>query len=350
MKSFLCIFICFIVFSYLDCHLRRVSSAKSEKAQVEAEAETAYQLQKLSRMVSKLQKQFSEQCRNTTINSTTSTNNNAGGSNSNGQENSNTNSQTNSNSQINNNLNSNQTNSNNNNNINTNSNTNTITNPNSNTNNNIQSNINTQTNTNSQNVINSNSNSQSNTNSQNINNSQNNNKNNLNCNNNGNNQGIESTNQNINSTSTSSGSSSSSNRNNHTCNCKHKMTSAHLFALNNIIAKASGAAGSTILTDFRMQKQAFKKKKLTKFFVEKLLQKLQIDRPIIQKCIKAPLSTFAKILKLTHDIVNGKAGFGQLSVLGEWLCEDLKVIPEKLNDSTIFNDVRNYLNTHIKNE
>ena len=146
------------------------------------------------------------------------------------------------------------------------------------------------------------------------------------------------TNSSTNSTSTSC---------NATCNCHNKLTSAHLFVLNNIIAKAKKGTSNSILNDIHMKKEPFRKKKLTKYFVKKLLQKLRINGPTIKKCLKAPLGTYAKILKLAHEIGNGKAGFGQLSQLGKWLCEDLKVIPEKLNDSSIFNDVRNYVNSHV---
>lgn len=131
------------------------------------------------------------------------------------------------------------------------------------------------------------------------------------------------------------------------CNCRNKITAAHMFALNSIIAKARKGNGNSILHDIKMKKEPFKKKKLTKYFVKKLLQKFQIKSPIIKKCLKAPLSTYAKILKLAHEIGNGKSGFGQFVVLGKWLCEELKIIPEKLNDSSIFNDVRSYVNSYI---
>lgn len=142
---------------------------------------------------------------------------------------------------------------------------------------------------------------------------------------------------------------SNSKINNSNCSkCVKKITSAHLTALNNIVQNANSLkTGNPMLYDNQMKKEAFKKQKLTKYFVEKLLEKFQIGAVAIAKCLKAPLSTFAKILTLSHEIVNGKKGFGQLSVLSTWLCDELKVIPEKLNDSIIFNDVKKYMNSHI---
>ena len=134
------------------------------------------------------------------------------------------------------------------------------------------------------------------------------------------------------------------------CKCKNKMTSMHITALNNIVYSSNFLkTDHPLLYDSLMKKKTFKQKKLSKYFVKKLLKKLEIDQETIDKCLKAPLSSFAKILTLSHEIVNGKKGFGELSVLSNWLCDDLRIIPEKLNDSTIFNDVRNYMNSHIKN-
>ena len=103
-----------------------------------------------------------------------------------------------------------------------------------------------------------------------------------------------------------------------------------------------------MLYNYRVKRETFKDKKLTKHFVEVLLRKLEIPQETIQRCIKVPLSVYAKILDITHMIVNGKAGFGKLGELRGLMCDDLKVIPSRLGDTKIFNDVRNYLNTHIR--
>jgi len=102
-----------------------------------------------------------------------------------------------------------------------------------------------------------------------------------------------------------------------------------------------------ILDNYRVKREAFKNKKLSIHFVKILLIKLEIPEMTIDKCIKVPLSTIAKILDITHLIVNGKAGFGKLSELRGLMCDELKVIPERLGDPKIFNDVRNYLNKHV---
>ena len=104
-----------------------------------------------------------------------------------------------------------------------------------------------------------------------------------------------------------------------------------------------------LLYNYRVKRETFKDKNLTKHFVEGLLKKLEIPQETIKKCTKVPLSVFAKVLDIAHLIVNGKAGFGKLGELRGLMCDDLKVIPSRLSDTKIFNDVRNYLNRQIKN-
>jgi hypothetical protein len=103
-----------------------------------------------------------------------------------------------------------------------------------------------------------------------------------------------------------------------------------------------------ILYDHKVRRHTFKNKKLTKFFIKKLLIKLEIPEQTADKCVKVPAATYAKILDLFHKIVNGKFGFGKLGDLRTLLCDDLRVIPSRLEDPKIFNDVRNFLNEHIK--
>lgn len=103
-----------------------------------------------------------------------------------------------------------------------------------------------------------------------------------------------------------------------------------------------------MLRNYKMKRETFKDKKLTKHFVEALLKKLEIPEQTISRCLKVPLSTYSKILDITHLIVNGKIGLGRLGDLRELLCDDLKVIPGRLKDPKILNDVQNYLRRHIK--
>ena len=295
MKSFLAIFLAFVVFMSVDSHLRK----KSQKSATEAE--TAYQIKKLKKAVNSLQKQLAANDCNST--NATRRNKNA---------------------------------------IPTGNNTNvppvdlsTNSSNNSNTTNGTLNTSNTGNDT-------GNSNSQQ-THTINQTNNQ--------TNNQSNNQTTSpTTNPASSSSSNSSNSSSNSSSSPNSqagCKCKDKISAAHLFALNSLVQRANGEDENALLHSNSIKKSIFRKKKLTKFFVEKLLLKLQITPSIVTKCVKAPLSTYAKILQLSHDIVKGKAGFGQLSILSNWLCEDLKIIPEKLNDSGIFNDVRNFLNNYI---
>jgi hypothetical protein len=103
-----------------------------------------------------------------------------------------------------------------------------------------------------------------------------------------------------------------------------------------------------MLRNYKMKREAFKDKKLTKHFVEALLKKLEIPEQTIGRCLKVPLTTYAKILDLVHLIVNGKIGLGRLGDLRELLCDELKVIPNRLKDPKIMNDIKNYLTRHIK--
>jgi len=102
------------------------------------------------------------------------------------------------------------------------------------------------------------------------------------------------------------------------------------------------------LDNYRVKRETFKNKKLTKHFVKLLLQKFELPEGIIEKCLKVPLSVYSKVLDISHAIVNGKAGFGKLADLRALMCDELKVIPDRLNDVKIFNDIRNYLYKHVK--
>lgn len=103
-----------------------------------------------------------------------------------------------------------------------------------------------------------------------------------------------------------------------------------------------------MLYNYRVKRETFKDKKLTKHFVEALLKKLEIPPETISRCLKVPLSVYAKVLDIAHLIVNGRAGFGKLGELRGLMCDDLKVIPTRLKDPKIFNDIRNYLSRHVK--
>lgn len=291
MKSFLIPFLVLLVFSAVDGHLRK----KKSSSLTMTEAETAYHLKKLHRAISEIKQQLKEDCKkpaNASQNDNTTYNH--------GQQNNTQNNNSNNSSQ-----------------------------PSSNPNNN-STNTNTNTNTNSSSSSNSSSNTLSSPNNTNSTNSSNNNNNDL---------------PPCKANTTQSSSSNSS------CKCKHKITAAHLYAINDIIKKNNGDQSDTALFfSSSMKKDAFAKSKLTKYYVRKLLEKLQIGAGVIEKCMKAPLSAFAKVMKLSHSIVIGAAGYGELVTMSKLLCEELKVIPEKLTDSSIYNEVRNYMNNHIENK
>lgn len=119
----------------------------------------------------------------------------------------------------------------------------------------------------------------------------------------------------------------------------------HIKNLNSRIRRSDG----DLLFNYKVHRRPYKKRDLSLYFVERLLYKLQIQKGIIDKCIKAPLSSISKILELTHLMVKGKTSYMRLAELKTLLCEELRVIPQKLNDPFIFNDVRGYIERHVKN-
>lgn len=117
--------------------------------------------------------------------------------------------------------------------------------------------------------------------------------------------------------------------------------------INDIESKGVENSGH-ILHDYNMRKDTFKHKKLARKYIEELLTKLEIPNNTIAQCLKAPVSAYGKVMNISHLIVNGKLGYGKLADLRDLLCDELKVIPERLRDPKIFNNVRNFMNQHVK--
>ena len=130
------------------------------------------------------------------------------------------------------------------------------------------------------------------------------------------------------------------------CNCKKKISSADFKMMTHKLEVATKDE-SSMLHQYNVRRDTFKNKKLSKYFVEKLLKKLEIDEELIRKCIQVPLSSLAKVIEISHRIVSGKEELGQLISIKDLLCEELKIIPTKLKNPKIFNNVKNYLNTHV---
>lgn len=103
-----------------------------------------------------------------------------------------------------------------------------------------------------------------------------------------------------------------------------------------------------LLFHYPEKKNAFKNKKLTVFFVERLLYKFRLPTGIVQKCAKAPHPVVAQVMDLVHKIVVGKLPYSKLADLKGLLCEELSVIPVKLKDAVIFNDVKGYIERHVR--
>jgi len=103
-----------------------------------------------------------------------------------------------------------------------------------------------------------------------------------------------------------------------------------------------------MLDDYRMNRDIWRNRKLSRHFVKTLLQKLDIPQSHIDKCLKVPLAVYSKVLVLIHNIVNGKAGYGKLAELRKLMCDDLKIIPKRMKDALVFKDVRNFMNKHIE--
>lgn len=90
-----------------------------------------------------------------------------------------------------------------------------------------------------------------------------------------------------------------------------------------------------------------KNKKLTFYFVKKLIVRLGYSEDIADKCSQAPFGVLAKTMELCHKIVSGEKEMELLNNLRFWLCPELKDIGKKLSDPEVFKDVKAYLNRHV---
>jgi len=116
--------------------------------------------------------------------------------------------------------------------------------------------------------------------------------------------------------------------------------------INNLHSKIRQDDGH-LLFDYSEKKHTFKNKNLTKFYVRKLLDKLRINKSVIEKCLKSPLSNLAKVLELSHRIAKGKLSYDSLIQLKDLLGDDLKIISSQLKNPIIFQDVKGFIERHI---
>ena len=105
-----------------------------------------------------------------------------------------------------------------------------------------------------------------------------------------------------------------------------------------------------LLFNYKVRRHTFKAKKLSVYFVEKLMKRMRIPEATVAKCIKAPLATIAKVLAHVHKMVQGKLPYTRLADLRTILCEDLKIIPDKIKDPFVFNDVKGYIERHVRHK
>jgi hypothetical protein len=117
--------------------------------------------------------------------------------------------------------------------------------------------------------------------------------------------------------------------------------------IKNLHSNIRGGDGE-LLFNFNVNKRHTKKKDLTVHFVTKLLEKLQIDEGTIMKCMKAPMASLAKVLELTHLIVIKKAPITRLAEIKRCFCDELRVIPQRLSNPAVLNDVKEYIERHVK--
>ena len=92
---------------------------------------------------------------------------------------------------------------------------------------------------------------------------------------------------------------------------------------------------------------SFKYRKLAKYFISKLLSKLYFSDNIIEKCIQAPISTFAKILDIIYRTIH-QHGYGRLFDKKDWDCPAINILANKLKDKKVLHNVKVYFNQHVK--
>jgi len=118
----------------------------------------------------------------------------------------------------------------------------------------------------------------------------------------------------------------------------------HIKTLHTNMRKGDGE----LLFNCDVEKSHTKKKDLTVHFVTKLLEKLQIPDGTIMKCMKAPMASLVKVLDLTHQMVIKKAPYSRLAEIKGYLCDELRIIPQRLSNPAVLNDVKQYIERHVK--
>ncbi len=103
-----------------------------------------------------------------------------------------------------------------------------------------------------------------------------------------------------------------------------------------------------LLFNFNLNKSHTMKKDLTWYFVNKLLEKLQVADGTRMKCMKAPMASLVKVLELAHLMVNKKAPYSRLAEIKGYLCDELRIIPQRLSNPAVFNDIKQYIERHVK--
>jgi len=114
-----------------------------------------------------------------------------------------------------------------------------------------------------------------------------------------------------------------------------------------LLTKKSGV-DDPLLHDAKVRRETFKNRKLTRHFLEVLLQKMGIPDSIVQKCLKIPMAHYGQVMDLTNKIASGKYGVYKLKDLKTIMCKELDIIPAKLKDISIAKEVYVYLKLHVK--
>lgn len=90
-----------------------------------------------------------------------------------------------------------------------------------------------------------------------------------------------------------------------------------------------------------------KHRKSAKYFLSKLLSKLYFSENVIEKCIQAPSSTFAKILDIIYRTIRNHS-YGRLFDKKDSDCPAIDLLANKLKDKKVLRKVKIYFNQHVK--
>jgi len=90
-----------------------------------------------------------------------------------------------------------------------------------------------------------------------------------------------------------------------------------------------------------------KNKKLTGYFIGRLVELFGMKGVDVDKCSQAPFGVQSKIMDLLQLIVAGKKDYHELDILGKWLCPELGTVSSQLTNSVVYNNVKDFISQHV---